>query len=172
MSPASSSLHAAESALVRVIYRLAKVFALAGGLLLCALSALVVTSIIGRVLFGLPVPGEFELVAIGTAVVIFLCLPYCQLQRGNVTVDLFLSRRFSRLRCALDVIASGLFLLLALLFAWRMSVGLVDAMHYRNVSVILGVPLWWVYPAAVASFLLLAASCLVTAFEELKRGRE
>lgn len=171
MSPTSPSPHTCESMLVRAIYRLARGFALAGGLLLCMLSALVVASIIGRVLFGLPVPGEFELVAMGTAAVIFLCLPYCQLQRGNVTVDLFRSRKSSRLRCALDVMASGLFLLLALLFAWRMSVGLVDAIQYRNLSVILGIPLWLVYPAAVASFLLLAASCLVTAFEELKRER-
>jgi TRAP-type C4-dicarboxylate transport system permease small subunit len=157
---------------VRVIYRLAKAFAVAGGLLLCILSGLVVASIIGRALFGLPVPGEFELVAIGTAVVVFLCLPYCQLQRGNVTVELFLSGASSRLRCGLDMMASGLFLLLALLFAWRMSAGLVDAIYYRNVSVILGIPLWWAYPPAVASFLLLAASCLVTAAEDLQWWEE
>ena len=77
-----------------------------------------------------------------------------------------------RLRRALDVMAAGLFSLLAFLFAWRMGAGLADAIHYRNVSVILGVPLWWAYPPAIASFLLLAVSCLVTAMEDIRPGDE
>jgi TRAP-type C4-dicarboxylate transport system permease small subunit len=170
MSPVRPPVNTVKSVPVRLVFRLANGFAVAGGLLLCALCGLVVTSVIGRALIDRPVPGEFELVAIGTAIVIFLCLPYCQLQRGNVVVDLFLSRESSRLKCALDGIAAVLSSLLALLFAWRMSVGLVDAIQYRNISVILGVPLWWAYPPAVASFLLLAASCWVTAMEEWKRG--
>lgn len=172
MSTATQSRPSKSSAPVRVIYRLAKIFAVAGGLLLCAISGLVVLSTIGNAIFGRPVPGEFELVAMGTAVMIFLCLPYCQLQRGNIAVDLFLSGASLRLRRALDVMAAGLFSLLAFLFVWRMGAGLADAIHYRNVSVILGVPLWWVYPPAIASFLLLAVSCLVTAMEDIRPGDE
>jgi len=172
MSPASQPGQNDPAAPVRVIYALAKAFAVAGGLLLCMLAGLVVISIIGNATFGRPVPGEFEIVAIGTAIVIFLCLPYCQLQRGNVAVDLFLSGASLRLRRALDMIAAGLFALLALLFAWRMGAGLVDAIHYRNVSVILSIPLWWAYPPAIASFLLLAVSCVVTAIEDIQRREQ
>ena len=149
----------------RVVYRLATVFAITGGLLLCLLAALVVISIAGRVVLGRPVPGDFELVAVGTAIMIFLCLPYCQLQRGNVTVDLFLSRPSSRLKRVLDGMAALLFAALAAVFAWRMGAGFVSAFSYGDVSVILGIPLWWAYPPAVLSFLLLSASCLVTAWE-------
>ena len=151
------------SAVVRVIDRLARVFALAGGAVLCALSLLVVVSVCGRVMLGRPVPGDFEIVATGTAVAIFLCLPYCQLQRGNLIVDLFLSRWSTRAVAWLDGLSAVLFGLLSLLFAWRMSLGWRDAIAYEDVSIILGFPLWWAYPVAVASFLLLACACVVTA---------
>ena len=149
------------------VSQLAQLFALAGGLLLCGLAALVVASILGRIFLARPVPGDFELVALGTAISIFLCLPYCQLQRGNVTVDLFLSGASSGLRQILDGIAALLFAVLAILFAWRMGLGLVDAVRYQDVSVILGVPLWWAYPPAVMSFALLAVCCLITASDDL-----
>jgi TRAP-type C4-dicarboxylate transport system permease small subunit len=149
-----------------VVQKLSRVFALAGGLVLAALSLLVMISVCGRVVFGRPVPGDFEIVATGTAIAIFLCLPYCQLQRGNLIVDLFLSRWSPRVVAWLDVTAALLLGLLSLLFAWRMSWGLRDALVYEDVSIILGFPLWWAYPFAVASFLLLACACVVTAAEE------
>lgn len=149
------------------VYRLASAFAIAGGLLLCGLAALVVVSIAARIVVGRPVTGDFELVAVGTAISIFLCLPYCQLRRANVTVDLFIATSTTGLKSALDGIAAALFALLAVLFTWRMSAGFVSAFSDRDVSVILGIPLWWAYPPAVAAFGLLSASCVVTAWESL-----
>ncbi len=152
----------------RTIELLARWFALAGGGVLGALSILVVVSVIGRVIAGRPVPGDFEIVATGTAVAVFLCLPYCQLQRGNLLVDLFLSRLSPRVVIWLDVASACLLALLGLLFAWRMSLGLRDAFVYEDISIILGYPLWWAYPFAVASFLLLACTCVVTAADDLQ----
>jgi TRAP-type C4-dicarboxylate transport system permease small subunit len=147
----------------RLVGQLARTFALAGCSLLGALALLVLVSVLGRVLFGRPVPGDFEIVATGTAVAIFLCLPYCQLERGNLIVDLFLSRLSPRLVRLLDAGSALLLAGLALLFAWRMALGLRDAYVNEDVSIILGYPLWWAYPFAVASFLLLACACAVTA---------
>lgn len=151
-----------------VVQRLARGFALAGGGVLAVLSVLVVVSVVGRVVLGRPVPGDFEIVATGTAVAVFLCLPYCQLQRGNLLVDLFLSRWSPRVVAWLDVASAILLALLGLLFAWRMSLGLRDAVVYADISIILGYPLWWAYPFAVASFLLLACACVVTAVDDLQ----
>ena len=159
------------TAFARAIERLARWFALLGGAVLGALVMLVVVSVVGRVVIGRPVPGDFEIVATGTAVAVFLCLPYCQLQRGNLLVDLFLSRWSPRVVMWLDVVSACLLALLGLLFAWRMSLGLRDAFVYEDVSIILGYPLWWAWPFAVASFLLLACACIVTAVDDLQ-GRK
>ncbi|MEP4859031.1 MAG: TRAP transporter small permease, partial [Alphaproteobacteria bacterium] len=53
-----------------IIYALARMMAIAGGIVLAAITVLTVVSITGRSLvpFGLaPVPGDFELVEAGTA---------------------------------------------------------------------------------------------------------
>ncbi len=159
------------SAFVRTTELLARWFALLGGGVLTALVLLVVVSVVGRVVLGRPVPGDFEIVATGTAVAVFLCLPYCQLQRGNLLVDLFLSRWSPRVVAWLDALSAGLLACLGLLFAWRMSLGLRDAFVYEDISIILGYPLWWAYPFAIASFLLLACACVVTAQDDLQ-GRK
>ncbi|MDJ0927357.1 MAG: TRAP transporter small permease subunit [Gammaproteobacteria bacterium] len=152
-----------------VVAKLSRWFALAGGSLLAAMATLVVISVLGRVLIGRPVPGDFEIVATGTAISVFLCLPWCQLQRGNLIVDLFLARLSPRVVAWLDLLSAALLGLLALLFAWRMALGWRDAIAYQDVSVILGFPLWWAYPFAVGSFLLLACACVVTATRGVER---
>lgn len=149
----------------------ATAFAVGGGLLLCALAAITVISVLGRALFAFPIPGDFELVAIGTGIAAFLSLPYCQLQRGNIRIDLFLGHASPRLTGVLDVCAGVLSAAIAALFAWRMIHGLFDAVRDRDVTVILGLPLWWAYPFAVAAFALLAACCLLTALRDLPGRR-
>jgi len=154
------------------IQAIARGFALCGCTLLCAMAILVVASILGRVIVGRPIAGDFEIVAMCTAICAFLCLPYCHLQRGNIVVTVFVPHAGSRLANWLDAVASVVYGLIALVFAWRMSAGLVDAVRYRDMSVIIGLPLWWAYPPAVLSFLLLAASCATTAISDLREESE
>jgi hypothetical protein len=45
-----------------------------------------------------------------------------------------------------------------------MLFGLADTFSYGDISMIVGLSLWWAYPIAVASFALLTASALYTAF--------
>ena len=70
-------------------------WALAGGVVLCAVVAINSASVVGTV-FGLPVPGDFELTEMGVAIAAFAFLPYCQLARSNVTADIFTSRLSAR----------------------------------------------------------------------------
>lgn len=160
-----------DSKLEKLLFRTASAFAIAGGLILCGLTAITVISVIGRAAIARPIPGDFELVAIGTGIAAFLCLPYCQLKRGHVRVDLFVDRMAPRLARFLDVTAGLLCAAIALLFAWRMTLGLIDAVRDRDVTIILGVPLWWAYPFAIGSFALLAACCLYTASRDPEGAR-
>ncbi len=156
-----------------MLRRLAGAFATAGGVVLCFAVLLVVASVAGRALFAMPVPGDFELVAIATGVSIFLFLPHCYVERGNVTVDILADHLPAAAARVLDTVAAVLFALVAAIFAWRMTLGLVDVYSYRDITMIVGVPLWWAYPFAVASFLLLAVIAAWTAiagWESLDAG--
>lgn len=143
-----------------VLDRIASGFAVLGGLLLVLLTLLVVVSVLGRALFLTPVPGDFEIVGIGTSVAIFLFLPYCYLRRGNVTVDILVGYLPMRVQRVFDALAALVFAIVAAAFAWRMSFGLADTFHYGDISMIVGASLWWTYPFAVASFGLMAISAV------------
>jgi len=100
------------------IERLARLFALLGGLVLSVLIVLTCLSVVGRSLNGLlhtasvqalgpwvdalldlgigPINGDFELVEAGMAFAIFAFLPLCQLNGAHASVDIFLlSKRSS-----------------------------------------------------------------------------
>ncbi|MEM7270853.1 MAG: hypothetical protein AAF401_16570, partial [Pseudomonadota bacterium] len=68
----------------------ARWLAFAGGLILAFLALMTVTSVLGRafIFAGLsPIKGDYEMVEMGCAIAIFSFLPWCQLNRGHVTVD-------------------------------------------------------------------------------------
>jgi len=156
------------SSIGALLHRAASLLAIIGGLTFCALAALTVVSVLGRTLLSLPVPGDFELVAFGTGIAAFLCLPYGQLNRNYIRVDLFVGRSWPRLGGVLDAAGGLICAAIAATYAWRMTLGLVDAIRDRDITVIIGLPLWWAYPFAVASFALLAACCIYTAVRDLR----
>lgn len=150
------------AAVERTVTALARALALLGGLVLVAMTVLTVISITGRSLIwaGLsPVPGDYELVEMGAAFAVFAFLPWCQLERGHVTVDLFLSAAGPAVNRAVDVIADLLLTGVTGLIAWRLWLGLQDKMAYGETTFILRVPLYWGYSAAMigaAAFLLIS----------------
>jgi len=152
------------------LHNLSSAFAIVGGATLIILVILVVTSIIGRAIFSRPVPGDFEIVAVGTAISVFLFLPYCYLQQGNVAVDIFISHMPSWVQRAMDIFAAVLFGFIAGLFAWRMVYGFSDTFSNEDISMILGFPLWLAYPFGIASFMLLSVSCFCTAIATLRES--
>lgn len=150
----------------RALLSCAYALILVGGFLMAALTVMSVISVLGRYLFSVPVPGDFELVTMGTAIAVFLFLPYCHLQRGNVVVDLFLSWAPRKVQVFFDG-ASGLLLaVIAGVLSWRMASGGLDMHQYNEVSYILALPIWPIFPVAVVALALLAASCLYTAVRD------
>ncbi len=70
---------------------------------------IVTASVLGRWLFSTPIPGDFELAQIGTAIAVFAFLPYCQIVRGNIVVDTFTSRLPARFRGRMDALWDGVY---------------------------------------------------------------
>ncbi|UCH74856.1 MAG: TRAP transporter small permease [Rhodospirillales bacterium] len=141
---------------------------LVGGFLMAALTVMSVVSVLGRYLFSAPIPGDFELVTMGTAIAVFLFLPYCHLQNGNIVVDLFLSWAPRRARVFFDGMSGLLLAAISGVLSWRMVLGGLDMHRYGEVSYILALPIWPVFPFAVVALALLAASCLYTAARDFR----
>lgn len=120
-------------------------FALLGGMIIVAFSAVTVASIIGRTFFNHAILGDFEVTEIGLGIAIFLFLPYCLLRRGNVVIDFFTMGASERFKAALDGIGNLLFTLIAALLIWRLYVGGLDKYHYDEGSMLLDIKTWWAY---------------------------
>lgn len=132
---------------------LARAMAILGGVVLVFITLLTVVSISGRSLirFGLgPVPGDFELVESLTGFAVFAFLPWCQLNRGHATVDLFTSLLPARTNRVIDLVAEILMTLVLGLVAWRLWVGMQDKLRYAETTFILQYPIWWAYAACMA----------------------
>jgi len=141
----------------RVLYLISKWMAVFGGVILFILAILTTISVFGRKFLDAPVPGDFELVAIGTGVAVFACLPYCQLMRGNVLVDFFMNNAPTRAKTIADIIAGLIFLAIGLMLTWRMIYGAIDMHDVNEVSMTIGFPRWSTFPISIVfmSFLVI-----------------
>ncbi|MCO7245959.1 TRAP transporter small permease [Halomonas sp. Mc5H-6] len=150
-----------------------RVAAISGGLLVVVLAIITVVSILGRWIASAPVSsdmtmlawvgpitGDYELVEMGTAIAVFLFLPYCHLRGGHVTVDLLVMHAPPMVQRVLAVIAETLFLVVAGLMTWRLYHGLLDKRRYMETSMLLDIPLWWGYIGGLVGFALLTLVCI------------
>src|SRR5690606_22060048 len=103
----------------------ARLWALLGGLLLLGILGVTAVSVAMDLLHNAPIPGDFELVQLGCAVAVFAFLPWSQVSRGHVAVDIFIRHAGPRLRKASSAAGSALMMLFALLLLWRMGLGLL-----------------------------------------------
>lgn len=134
------------------VERLAQIVAVLGGFMLLALTIMTVVSISGRqlIVFGLgPVPGDFELVAAGTAFAVSAFMPWTQLQRGHADVSILAERFPRRVNAVIDLVAELLLFGIAVVLTWRLIFGLLDKQAYGETTFILQFPLWWGYAACL-----------------------
>lgn len=150
-------------AFARAVYATARAFALFGVLVLCALALMSLVSIVGRALipWGLkPVPGDFELVEMGTALAVFSFLPWCHLRHGHAVVDLIWGTYPRWLQRLLQCFADLLMLVVWALLVWRMGVAAFEYRAKGEVTFILQLPIWWGYALSLVP----AALGVVAAF--------
>jgi TRAP-type C4-dicarboxylate transport system permease small subunit len=142
---------------------LARWLAILGGVVLVVITIITVVSITGRSLIwaGLrPVPGDFELVEAGVGFAVFAFLPWCQLNRGHATVDIFTSVLPAQVNRHIDVVAEVLMTIAITFIAWRLWFGLQDKIRYGETTFILQFPVWWSFAACMVA----AAIAVVVSF--------
>jgi TRAP-type C4-dicarboxylate transport system permease small subunit len=149
--------------MLSVLRRVVAVFALAGSAIALGTGVLVVTSVTLRALITRPIPGDVELTQFGVALAISLALPWCQLHGSNIIVDFFTQKLRARVNRLLDAIGCLLIAIMCALLAWRTGVGAVSVREAHEASMILDLPMWWVYASLAPGLALTAVVALVQA---------
>ena len=185
MSSLATTSHASITCLRRSLETTCRLAAIVGGLVVAMLSLMTVASIAGRWASSLPlisdmamfdwvgpVTGDYEMVEMGTAIAVFLFLPYCHLRGGHVTVDLLVMRAPRSVQRLLAFVAEVLFLVVAGVMTWRLYHGLLDKQRYMETSMLLDIPLWWGYVGGILGFALLTLVCLYRACMSVSRDTQ
>lgn len=133
-----------EPALWRNLQTASERIALAGGLLLVAVALMVTASVAIRspLVGGSGVPGDFELVQMGTGVAAFTYLALCQARRGNIFVDTFTGWLPQRAQAGLDALWDVAYGLAMAVIAWRLVVGAIGERSSGTTTMVLGLPSW------------------------------
>lgn len=158
--PASPDPLETELAIGGVLGALTRGLAFVGGVFLVFAIAITLVSVGGRYLFGVPVPGDYELVELTCAIGVFLFFPYTHSVSGNITAEFFTAGLSALKRRLLDIANDLIFALVAMVLTWRLSEGLVEKFATGETSILIRIPLWWAYSVAVASMVLLSVVCL------------
>ncbi len=153
--------------------RLARLFALIGGLVLSVLVVLTCLSIAGRLLNGMlhadwlqsampsiaamflgwgigPINGDFEIVEAGMAFAIFAFLPLCHLNGAHASVDIFTSKLPARVRQILGALVDVVFAAVLILIALQLFEGMQSKRNSGQTTLLLEFPVWWGYAASLA----------------------
>lgn len=154
----------------RSLTRLSRAFALIGVAVATLVGALTVVSIAGRAALSKPIQGDVELTQFGIALCISLALPWCQWQRANIIVDFFTQHLGERRNAVLDGIGALLMAAMYLLLAWRSGAGAVSVREAFEATMILDLPMWWVYASLAPGLALAGLIALRQAWQLLRPG--
>ncbi|SNT37973.1 TRAP transporter small permease [Tropicimonas sediminicola] len=152
-----------------LVERAARWLAWLGGAILAALSVMTVVSIVGRSLDGVglgAVRGDYEMVANGCALAVFYFLPWCQLRRGHVTVDILTNTFPARIQAIFGLIGDLLITIASAVIlrqlwfgfgekfpygsdAFRDAFGMSYKPFFPETTYELQVPVWILYAAAL-----------------------
>ncbi len=148
----------------RLLRNLSHLFAVLGGIVALAVALLTTYSVIQRALTSRPVNGDIELVQVGVALAISLCLPWCQLHGGNIIVDFFTQRMRARAISRLDGLGAVMMGVMYVLLAWRTSVGAQTVYAAHEMTMALELPQWWTYACLAPGLALAGLIALMQAF--------
>ena len=154
------------------LFALSESLAVFGGVVLLAMTAFTVVSVVGRTGFDLPVLGDQEIVELGCAIAIFSFMPYCQMRAANVIVDFFTARLGQTARDGLDATMNAIFSLCILIVTWRLAVGGVATYRAADATMFLRIPQWWGYGLAFVGCIAWSLACIYSMLRSIGHMRE
>ncbi|WP_134725384.1 TRAP transporter small permease [Paracoccus luteus] len=146
-------------------------FAAVGGAALLAMMFMTVASVTLRTVMGAPIPGDFEMVEILSAITVFCFLPWCQVVGGNVLVDFFTMKSGPRTNHLLEAVGDLVYLAVAVLLTWRLWHGAAEFRSYGESSMVLRIPTWWSFVIIMPAMALLVVTTFYTLRGHLRKAR-
>ncbi len=171
MAESSGSSSRPTDPVGRWLFSVSRLLAIFGGVILFAMAWVTALSVTGRAAFSAPIPGDFELVSIGTGVAIFAFLPYCQITRSNVIVDFFMAHAPTRAKTICDTLGALLYLAIGALLTWRLTLGGLDMYRYSEKSMTINFPRWTTFPISVLLMMFLVAVVTYTIWRSIAETR-
>lgn len=159
--------HTTFAKLERGVNALATALVGFGGLCLVAACVLTGLSIIGALTIR-PIPGEIEVVELLCGLAVFGFLPFCQLKRGHVGVDLMIAAFGQKAMNVTQLIGDIIIAALFALITWRHWIGFLDKFENGETTPLLLWPIWWGYAIALALLIANVAVCLFIIVADLR----
>jgi TRAP-type C4-dicarboxylate transport system permease small subunit len=142
------------------VARLGAGLALGGGGVLLAVALLTCWSVLQRWLTSQPVPGDFELVSLGSGVAVLGFLAWGTARRSNIIVDSFTGWLPRRATGAMDAFWTLAWAATAALLAERLLQGAREMLANGTTTMVLGLPTWWAVGLGALAFAATAVAAL------------
>jgi TRAP-type C4-dicarboxylate transport system permease small subunit len=112
--------------------------------MLAAMMFLSVADICGRFFFKKPIEGTYEMVSLTVVMVGCLGLGYCQLVKGNISIDIFTKRLNPRGQAIMNIISYLICIAVCIIICWQVSLRTHDYIYrqYGGETIVLGILLW------------------------------
>jgi TRAP-type C4-dicarboxylate transport system permease small subunit len=140
----------------KALHKIAWWAALIGGAIALAVGSMTVFSIAKRAITSKPLQGDVELVQLGIALSISLCIAWCQVRGGNIIVDFFTQKVRASVNRFLDGLGALMLSVMYGLLSVRTLYGALAVYSSNETTPTLDLPGWWTY-ACLAPGLALAA---------------
>jgi TRAP-type C4-dicarboxylate transport system permease small subunit len=131
--------------IVKTINLLIRVGAYLAIVALVSMMLLTVCDVFLRYAFNCPILGGMEITESMMITLAFLAIAYCALEKGNVKMDILVSRLPSRGQVAFDIVGYILCLVLSIPMAWCYLTEAFDIQRLGQVSTILRIPAYPFY---------------------------
>jgi TRAP-type C4-dicarboxylate transport system permease small subunit len=133
-----------------------------GIVILLAMMMMTVADVILRYFFSKPIIGSMEISVLLMVCVVFLCIGWCALNDGHISVDILTGKLSKRGRLLLNGFDNIVTLITALLIAWRSFMEALSARDMAVTSPILGIPRYpFVFVTSFGFFLLFSAAVIL-----------
>jgi TRAP-type C4-dicarboxylate transport system permease small subunit len=168
-SPAAISFY---TKVERIVTTMCKALTMLSGALLIIAILLTCFSILGRSLMfaGLSsIPGDYEMVEMFCGLAVFAFMPFCQLSRGHISVDLLIAPLGPKAEAWTQLLGDIVITGLVILLSWRHLHGVLDKYEFEETSFILEIPIWWPYAIAQLLLILFALTCVFTVWRDIRQ---
>lgn len=128
--------------MVRLLGKFCEIVEVIAGLLLGAVTILIVASSVGRYAFAWPIPDSFDLSRLLIGACIMWGFASVGYRGGHIKVDLFAEMMSPRVRRWVDIFAWATLLFFVVLLTWKMFERVQSAMRSNEATFDLRLPVW------------------------------